>query len=113
MFIDVFNVMYYPEQLREQKSREFSNLKQGELTVRDYEEKFIQLERFSPGICTTEKARANKFLWGLRFTLKDRVISQRPQTLAQAVEIACLAEEVLNEQFRPLQKKGKCNDPKS
>ena len=26
-FIDVFNVKYYPEQFREQKSREFSNLK--------------------------------------------------------------------------------------
>ena len=74
-FIDVFNVMYYPEQLREQKSREFSNLKQGEMTVRDYEQKFIQLERFSLGICTTEKARANKFLWRLQFALKDRVIS--------------------------------------
>ena len=74
-FIDVFNVMYNPEQLREEKSREFSNLKR-ELTIRDYEQKFIQLERFSPGICTTEKARANKFLWGLRFTLKDRVVNQ-------------------------------------
>ena len=106
-FIDVFNVMSYPEQLREQKSREFSNLKQGEMTVRDYEQKFIQLERFSPGLCTTEKAQANKFLWGLRFALKDRVINQRPQTLAHAVEIDCLSEEVLNEQFRPLQKKDK------
>ena len=94
--------MYYPEQLREQKSREFSNFKQGEITVWDYEQKFIQLERFSPGLCTTEKVRANKFLWGLRFALKDRVVNHRPQTLAQAVEIACLSEEVLNEKFGPL-----------
>ena len=94
--------------MREQKSREFSNLKQGDMTVREYEQKFIQLERFSPGMCSTEKARANKFLWGLRFALKDRVVNQRPQTLAQAVEIACLSEEVLNEQYGPLKKdKGK------
>ena len=77
------------------------------MIVRDYERKFIQLERFSPGLCTTEKARANKFLWGLQFALKDRVVNQRPQTLSQAVEIACLSEEVLNEQFRLLQKKDK------
>ena len=68
-FMDVFNLKYYPEQIREQKSREFSNLKQGEMTVRDYEHKFIQLERFALGLCTTEKSRANKFLWGLRFAL--------------------------------------------
>ena len=106
-FMDIFNVKYYLEQIREQKSREFSNLKQGEMTVRDYEQKFIQLERFAPGLCTTERARANKFLWGLRFGLKDRVVNQRPHTLTQAVEIACLSEEVLNEQFGPLQKKDK------
>ena len=35
------------------------------------------------------------------------MISQRPQTLAQAVEIACSSEEVLNEQFGLLQKKDK------
>ena len=34
-------------------------------------------------------------------------MNQRPQTLAQAVEIACLSEEVLNEQLGPLQKKDK------
>ena len=28
-FMDIFNVKYYPELIREQKSREFSNLKQG------------------------------------------------------------------------------------
>ena len=106
-FMEVFNVKYFPEQLRDQKSKDFSNLKQGELSVRDYEQKFIQLERFAPGLCANEKARANKFVWGLRFTLKDRVVNQRPQTLANAVAIACLSEEVLDEQYGPLQKKEK------
>ena len=46
-------------------------------------------------------------MWGLRFTLKDRVVNQRPQTLANAVAIACLSEEVLDEQYGPLQKKEK------
>ena len=34
-------------------------------------------------------------------------MNQRPQTLAQTVEIACLSEEVLNEQFGSLQRKDK------
>ena len=57
-FIDVFNVMYYPEQIKEQKSREFSNLKQGGMTVWEYEQESMQLERFTSGLCSTEKARA-------------------------------------------------------
>ena len=45
-FIDVFNNTYYPDQVREQKAREFTNLKQEkDQTVREYEQKFIQLER--------------------------------------------------------------------
>lgn len=74
------------------------------MTVHDYEQKFIQLEKFSPTSCPNEKAYANKFIQGLRFALKDRVVNQMPQTLAQAMEIACFFEEMLDEQFRPLKK---------
>ena len=34
-------------------------------------------------------------------------MNQRPQTLAQTVEIACLSKEVFNEQFGSLQRKDK------
>lgn len=47
---------YYLEQLREQKAREFTNWKQDNLTIQKYEQKFIQLERFAPGLYATEKA---------------------------------------------------------
>lgn len=42
------------------------------------------------------------FVWGLRFTFKDQMVNQMPQTLVEAVEISCLSEEVLIEQYRPL-----------
>ena len=65
-FIDVFNNTYYPKQVCEQKAREFTNLKQEkDQTVREYEQKFIQLERFAPSVCASEKARTIKFVWGL------------------------------------------------
>lgn len=51
-------------------------------------------------MCSTQKARANKYIW--YFALKDRVVNERPQTLAQAMEIACLSQEVFNEQFGAL-----------
>ena len=41
-FMGVFNNTYYPEQVREQKAHEFTNLKQEKVqTVREYEQKFI------------------------------------------------------------------------
>ena len=106
-FMEAFNVTYYPDQVREQKAREFSNIQQGTVTVSEFEQKFIQLERFAPGLCATERAQTNKFVWALRFALKDRVASQRPKTLAEAVAIACVAEDVLAEQYGPMNKKDK------
>lgn len=32
------------------------------MSVHDYKQKFIQLERFAPGLCVTEKAGVNKFV---------------------------------------------------
>lgn len=77
-FIKVFNVTYYPKQVREQKSREFANLKYQDMTVREFEQKFIQFERFALGVCATEKYWTNKFVWVLWFTLKRE--SSKPQT---------------------------------
>ena len=57
-------------------------------------------------MCATEKAQTSKFVWGLRFALKDRVANQRPRTLAEAVAIACVSGEDLNEQFGPWKEKG-------
>lgn len=47
-FTDTFNVTYYPEQVREQKARGFYNIQQGNLSVRKFGQKFIQLELFLP-----------------------------------------------------------------
>lgn len=66
-----FQCNLLPEQVREKKSWEFSNLKQEDITIREYEQKFIQLERFAFGLYATERARASKFEWGLWCVLKD------------------------------------------
>lgn len=58
------------------------------MTILDYEQKFIWLERFTSTMCSIKKACANKFICGLRCALKDRIVNQRPQTLAQAVEMS-------------------------
>lgn len=66
-FMEPYNVMYIPEQLTDRKSIDFSNVKQENMFLKDYEQKFIQLESCARG----EKVCVNKFVWGLRFILKD------------------------------------------
>lgn len=80
------------------------------MSLRDYEQKFVQLERFAPGLCATKTARANKLVCVLRFTLKDRVVNQRPQTLVEVVGIECFFEKILNEQYGRLQKEKNKNN---
>lgn len=67
-------------------------MKRGDMTVCDYEQKIIQLERFALTMCPIAKTRANKFIWGFGFALTDRVVNQRLQTLSQAMEIVCLSK---------------------
>lgn len=58
-------------------------------------------------ICTIERDRTNKFVWTLRLLVKDHFASQRLRILVEAVTIACVAKEVLAEQYRLLNKKDK------
>lgn len=102
--MEAYNVTYYLEQVMEQNARVFSNIQQGHLTVRELEQKFIQLERFAPWLCNTKRAWTNKFIWALQFELKDRVASYRRRTLTKVIAIACVSEEVSTEQYRPLNK---------
>lgn len=53
------------------------------------------------------------FVWARRFALKDRVASHRPRILVKAVTIACVAKEVLTEQYGHLNKKEKDKDKSS
>lgn len=53
-FLAMLNVRYLTEQLRELRVREFSKLKQGDMTISEYEHKLIPLGRFALTMCSTE-----------------------------------------------------------
>ena len=65
-FLEVFNDEYFPETIQDQKIQEFLNLKQGKITVGEYNTKFIVLCRYAPHIVSTESRKARKFEAGLR-----------------------------------------------
>ena len=56
-----FEEKYYSRTLREKKWTKFMNLKQGGITVVEYEQKFSELSKFAPIVVATDADRCKKF----------------------------------------------------
>ncbi|KAK6160496.1 hypothetical protein DH2020_003877 [Rehmannia glutinosa] len=91
-FKDVVIQNYLPLSYREKKRWEFIHLKQGSMTVIEYERKFNQLSRYATSLVSTEYDKARCFEQGLR---RDRQISwQRTKTTTYADIIVERALEI-------------------
>ena len=69
------------------------NLKQRNLTVAEYEEKFTQLSKYAPEIVNTEKKRKRHFQQGLTLEIQDALVTANVETYAAVVEIAQRIED--------------------
>ncbi|XP_028075669.1 uncharacterized protein LOC114277904 [Camellia sinensis] len=72
-FTKVFNDKYFPATYRYEKEREFLRLEQGDLTVAQYEAKFISLSRFAPSFVDDEEVKCRRFTDGLDLDIKSRI----------------------------------------
>ena len=91
-FREVFYERYFPEYERDRLDRDFQNLKQGSMSVAEYEAAFTWLEQFAQ-VFDSERCRAKKFVEGLVPALRSRVLGFRCPTLADAVELAARYED--------------------
>ena len=73
-FKEIFLSCYFPTSICEQKEQEFLYLKQGSMTVMQYDQKFRKLARFAPGLVATEKERVKRFILGLKPIIQKRFI---------------------------------------
>lgn len=64
MFKTAFLDRCFPLELREQKLVEFMNLRQGNMSVKEYSFKFTQLSKYAPTSVANSRARMNKFVMG-------------------------------------------------
>lgn len=48
--------------LQDQKEEEFMSLSQGDMSVFEYESKFVELEKYAPHIQSDDKRRTKKFI---------------------------------------------------
>ncbi|KAF3781652.1 hypothetical protein EJ110_NYTH29146 [Nymphaea thermarum] len=92
-FRDSFLDTYYPVHARDQKMQEFLDLQQNQLNLEDYITRYRHLEAYCPHFYTTDGARADKFVRGLREGLRSKVLSSRPRDLDEAVTMARCIEE--------------------
>jgi len=67
----LMDAQYYSHGVRRTKEREFSCLKQGEMSVIEHAAKFNELRRFAPNQEVAEEMRMDHFEQGLRGEIKQ------------------------------------------
>ncbi|XP_075107668.1 uncharacterized protein LOC107769422 isoform X3 [Nicotiana tabacum] len=94
-FSEAFLAHYLPREVREARLDHFLSLKKGDMSVRDYRNKFNTLARYAPDIVHTVRARVHHYVDGLGdhlirdcrvASLSDDVDISRIQAFAQTTE---------------------------
>ena len=92
-FKEEFLDKFYPTVYKDQKIEEFFKLKQGTMSVIDYEKKFSKLVRHVPLFCDHEVQKSKRFVVGLRKEVKSILASVSHTQYGQVVEAAIKIEE--------------------
>lgn len=71
----MFEDKYYPSTYGEAKRDAFLDLKQGSLSVAEYERKYTELSRYTDVIVASESERCRRFETGLHFEIRTLVTS--------------------------------------
>ncbi|KAA3483477.1 DNA/RNA polymerases superfamily protein [Gossypium australe] len=89
-----FRKKYISQRFIDQKRKEFLELKQGRMTVTEYERKFVRLSRYARECVSTEAIMCKRFEAGLNEDIKMFVGILEIQEFVTLVERACKAEEL-------------------
>ncbi|XP_028070212.1 uncharacterized protein LOC114272692 [Camellia sinensis] len=92
-FLEVFYEKYFPDSLRKQKASKFIHLKQGTMTMAEYESRFTQLAGFATYVIPIETRKVRKFEAGLDAKIKDRLEVLKLPTYAEVVDRTYIAEK--------------------
>ncbi|XP_040948360.1 uncharacterized protein [Gossypium hirsutum] len=101
LFQKEFQKKYVGELYIEDKRQEFLMLKQGNLSVVDYEREFSRLSRYAFEFIPTEADSCKRFLRGLRDEIRVQLVSHRITEFVDLVERAKMVEQVLGLDKKP------------
>ena len=92
-FTRLFLDKYFSSVARQTKRNEFLNLRQGDLSVAEYEARFGDLSRFALDITTDDNMKARTFENGLRPGLRTKVVGFELDSYSKVVQKALVFEE--------------------
>ncbi|XP_058180038.1 uncharacterized protein LOC131298572 [Rhododendron vialii] len=96
-FIAAFNEQYFPLLYRYDMEHEFSSLRQGSMSVAEYDAKFIKLSRFAPDLIHTEDAKCRRFQFGLDPDIRAGVATHEAKRYSDLVHKSKISEKSVNE----------------
>lgn len=91
-FTELFLDKYCPRYMRNQMELRFFELKQGNMSVAEYERKFTELVRFVSEYVNTEEKRAKRFQQGLEPWIRGKVAVFELNTYSGVVQKAMIIE---------------------
>ncbi|MQL87387.1 hypothetical protein Taro_019927 [Colocasia esculenta] len=94
-FLSVFNDSFFPIQIQQMKREQFRTLQQGNLSVLEYQMRFIALSRYAPYVVTDNTMMVEYFIRGLRPELQDAVIPLMCRTVEEAAQRAAILERTV------------------
>jgi hypothetical protein len=99
-FEKYFRKKYLSEKYFDEKTKEFYELKLGQLTIEEYVNKFLDLLRYVPYI-KAEKAKVQCFISGLPKDYRNRIEFDEPKTLEGTIRKATYCHEQLGHRTEP------------
>ncbi|WRX29419.1 Retrotransposon gag domain - like 10 [Theobroma cacao] len=99
-FVREFDGQYYTYFHQKKKKREFLSLKQGNLTIEEYETRFNELMLYVPELVRLEQDQVNYFEEGLRNEIWERMIVTGNESYKEVVQMALRAEKLAIENRR-------------
>ncbi|XP_042012104.1 uncharacterized protein LOC121760512 [Salvia splendens] len=94
-FKEGFYEKYIPKSYRKNKEMEFYNLKQGRMSVIDYERIFTDMSRYAPDQVNTEEKMAEKFCGGLRHEIRMALASHGGLSYSESLQRALAIESAM------------------
>ena len=91
-FTELFMEKYFPEYMQSMMELEFSELKQEEKSVAEYEARFVELARFVPSYVDSDIKKAKRFQHGLKPEIPSGVVVLQLKTYAAIIQTTMIIE---------------------
>jgi hypothetical protein len=88
----LFEDRYLSPAIRDRLRREFMSWVQGDMTVLQYEERFIMLSYYAPELVANERDKIDRFIQGLHDDYQDRMSAVEYESFRKAVDAALRCE---------------------